>query len=274
MSDNDQRISFCVCYLHTDRLDRLISVVLNQSRTYAKQLILDGCVMVGDDVITKPSFDVGYQALVQVVIPVESSDHQPLLTVQHDFGTQLVGGGYTIPIIFEDHDILVIDKPVGLIVHSGASVSGHTLVDILLAAGISLPDDLNGLHRPGIVHRLDQYTQGLMVVAKTRVAMDALVAQFRDRLVLKQYYAVIVGVLVDDEGEISLPIGRDTHVRSRQSCHHYVEGTQKDAVTQYRVLHRLTNLTVVDVTLITGRTHQIRVHFCIKVNACIWRLFI
>ena len=84
---------------------------------------------------------------------------------------ECVGGGYTIPIIFEDHDILVIDKPVGLIVHSGASVSGHTLVDILLAAGISLPDDLNGLHRPGIVHRLDQYTQGLMVVAKTRVAM-------------------------------------------------------------------------------------------------------
>ena len=118
-----------------------------------------------------------------------------------------------------------------------------------------------GNNRSGIVHRLDQYTEGLIIVAKTDIAMSSLQSQFKDRAVVKKYYAVLSGCLVDDEGEINRPIGRDQSLRVRQSCHHYLPGTEKNAVTRYQVIQRLSNLTVVDVDLITGRMHQIRVHF-------------
>ncbi len=167
--------------------------------------------------------------------------------------------GVIVPIIYEDDTILVINKPVGLIVHGASTVHQLTMSDLL--AGIGDFDLTNDFRYPGIVHRLDQFTEGIMVIAKTNDAVHSLKQQFNDRTIVKYYFAVLKGIIVSDSGTIDRPIGRDISVRARKSCHNIVDGTAKHAVTKFRVLKRLTNLTVVKVHLITGRTHQIRVHF-------------
>ena len=172
---------------------------------------------------------------------------------------QVESSDWTIPILHDDADVMVINKPFGLVVHGGDSVDGETLVDLLSSAGVTLANA--GGFRSGIVHRLDQFTEGLMVIAKSQMAYDGLQIQFKERRVQKRYYAILKGVLGSSEGVIDRPIGRDASVRARQSCNHFVEGTQKEAITHYRVLNQLSNIALVDVHLITGRTHQIRVHF-------------
>ena len=161
-----------------------------------------------------------------------------------------------LDVLYEDRAMLVINKPPGLVVHPAPGHEQSTLVNALLARFPRL-DDPTGLMRPGIVHRLDKDTSGLLVVGKTAEAVAALQEQMKDRSVEKRYTLLVHGRIVEDEGLIDAPIGRDLHNRQRMS----VRADGRPAETAFRVTERLGEFTLIDAELRTGRTHQLRVHF-------------
>jgi 23S rRNA pseudouridine1911/1915/1917 synthase len=160
-----------------------------------------------------------------------------------------------LSIVFEDDDLIVIDKPAGLTVHPGAGRPKGTVVHAILAHCPDLPG-IGGEHRPGIVHRLDKDTSGLMVVAKTERALRSLQAQIQSRRARREYLALVHGRMERVEGTVDAPIGRDPHRRTRMA----VVASGRQAVTHYRVVERFPNASLLEVRLQTGRTHQIRVH--------------
>ena len=184
-----------------------------------------------------------------------------MLDFEYIAQSHLSGAGWHVPICYEDSDIVVINKPSGLIVHGGNGIKNVTLSDFLRRAFENNNQSESQDRFMGIVHRLDQFTEGVMVIAKTIKSRNLLVDQFKNRQVTKKYFAILKGRLLQSGGIIDRPIGRDLSARARKSCHHYVPGTEKPATTKYEVIHRLGAITAVDVHLITGRTHQIRVHF-------------
>ena len=161
-----------------------------------------------------------------------------------------------LAIVYEDEELVVVDKPAGLTVHPAPGHPSGTLVNTLLARYPDLPG-IGGWQRPGIVHRLDKDTSGLMVVAKTEAAHHSLSEQIQKRRVRKGYTALVKGVVADDEGVIDAPIGRDIRHRKRMAV---VEGGRASQ-TRYAVKKRYHSATLVEVFPRTGRTHQIRVHF-------------
>jgi len=160
-------------------------------------------------------------------------------------------------VVYEDEDLLVIDKPAGLAVHPGAGRTSSTLVNALLAYRPEIARADLDPQRPGIVHRLDRETSGLLVVAAHREAQAALQAMFKRREVHKVYLALVHGALFPERGAIEAPIGRDPVHRRRMAV--VAEGSRY-ARTEYRVREMLADSTLIEVTLVTGRTHQIRVH--------------
>jgi 23S rRNA pseudouridine1911/1915/1917 synthase len=160
-----------------------------------------------------------------------------------------------LAVVFEDADLLVVDKPAGLPVHPGAGRATGTLVHAVLAHCPDLPG-IGGRERPGIVHRLDKDTSGLLVVAKTEAALRALQAQIQSREVRREYLALVWGRVARAEGTIDAPIGRDPRHRTRMA----VVPAGRRAVTGYRVVERFDDATLLELRLETGRTHQIRVH--------------
>jgi 23S rRNA pseudouridine1911/1915/1917 synthase len=163
-----------------------------------------------------------------------------------------------LKIIYEDESILVIDKAAGMVVHPGAGNKKGTLVHALLGRGSKL-SDMGGLSRPGIVHRLDKDTSGLLVVAKDNASHKALQSQFASRTLSKTYMALVAGNVDFEEGHISKSIGRDAKIRGKMAVSQHESA--REAETRYRVLKRFPYATLVEVKIITGRTHQIRVHF-------------
>jgi 23S rRNA pseudouridine1911/1915/1917 synthase len=217
------------------------------SRADAAALVDDGAVVVdGRPVITR-SFRVAEGAVVELEVPapVEVPGLEPDPAVP-------------VPVVHEDADLLVIDKPAGLVVHPGAGLATGTLVNGLLArypgiAGIGQPD------RPGIVHRLDKGTSGLMLVALSEPAYEGLVAMLAAHEVHRRYHALVWGHVEAPSGMIDAPVGRSTRDRTRMAV--TVRG--KPAATYYEVVRRFDQpspLTELTCTLTTGRTHQIRVH--------------
>lgn len=170
--------------------------------------------------------------------------------------SRLVAEPMPLTIVFEDDDVLVLDKPAGLVVHPGAGVSTGTLVHALLHHAPAIAA-VGGEGRPGIVHRLDRDTTGLMVVAKSEPAFLALVEALRQRDVRRTYRAIVWGDPGPEEGVIDLPLGRDPRNRTRMAV---VRGGGRDAVTRWRVLERYGPASLLELGLETGRTHQIRVH--------------
>jgi 23S rRNA pseudouridine1911/1915/1917 synthase len=162
----------------------------------------------------------------------------------------------TLDILHEDEELLVVNKPAGMVVHPGAGRVSGTLVHALLAHCRSLPG-IGGVERPGIVHRLDRETSGVLVVAKTEAAHQSLSRQFKGRLVRKRYLTIVHGEVQQELGRIEAAIGRREHDRKRMGVRR--EGGRA-ARTAYRVVRRLPGMTVLEVDLETGRTHQIRVH--------------
>lgn len=160
-----------------------------------------------------------------------------------------------IEIVYEDEDIIVVNKPNKMVVHPAVGNKSGTLVNALLYHFKNL-SDLNGAYRPGIVHRIDADTTGLLVVAKNNMAHEFLARQLEQKTTYRKYIALVWGVIPHDTGTIDAPIGRDSSDRKKQA----VVKDGKKAVTHFKVLERLDNATLIELQLETGRTHQIRVH--------------
>lgn len=170
--------------------------------------------------------------------------------------TDLVAEDLPLQVIHEDEHVVVLEKPAGLVVHPGAGVPSGTLANRLAwRYGTAMGGDA---WRPGIVHRLDRDTTGLMVVARTPAALASLSAQFQARTVTKRYLAMVYGRMTANEGRCEQPIGRHPQIRVRMAIAR--EGRGRPALTIYRVLERFAETTLLDVNIRTGRTHQIRVH--------------
>ena len=166
-----------------------------------------------------------------------------------------------LDIVYEDDDLLVINKPKGLVVHPAAGHADDTLVNGLLYA---LGDDLSGINgelRPGIVHRIDKDTSGLIIAAKNDFAHAALAAQLKDHSLARTYVCIVCGKIKDDSGTIDAPIGRHPADRKKMAV---TEKNSRSAVTHWRVLERFSGYTLVECKLETGRTHQIRVHMAYR----------
>lgn len=161
-----------------------------------------------------------------------------------------------LSIVFEDEDLVVVDKPASMVIHMGAGIKGGTLVNALLHH-IGKLSAAGGEQRPGIVHRLDKMTSGLVIVAKNDATHRALAAQFKARKVHKSYVALVHGRVANDSGEIARPVGRDPVRRVRMKAGGIAP---REALTRYRVIKRLPHFTLLEAMPLTGRTHQIRVH--------------
>ena len=161
-----------------------------------------------------------------------------------------------IDIVYEDDDIMVINKPNGLVVHPGAGNSSGTLVNALMYLSKNL-SDINGEYRPGIVHRIDAYTTGLLVIAKNNEAHNILAEEIKEKKAKRKYLALVWGVINNNSGTIDAPIGRDPNNRLKMKV---TDINSKEAVTHFKVLKRFKRASLLEVSLETGRTHQIRCH--------------
>lgn len=170
--------------------------------------------------------------------------------------TDLKPADIPLDIVYEDEDIIVINKQKGLVVHPAAGNYDNTLVNALLFQCKSL-SNVNGFFRPGIVHRIDKDTSGLLVVAKNNFAHEKLAEQLKDKTCYRKYYCLVKGVIENNEGIINAPIGRSLKDRQKMAV---TDKNSKEAISEFTVLNRLSNSTFLDVKLLTGRTHQIRVH--------------
>lgn len=228
------------------RVDKfLMNFVENATRNKVQQAAKAGNVLV-NDVAVKSNYKVKPGDIVRVVL-----SHPP-----HE--NLLVAEDIPLDIIFEDDTVIVVNKPAGLVVHPGHGNYSGTLVNGLIYHIENLPTNAN--ERPGLVHRIDKDTSGLLVVAKTEFAMANLSRQFFDRTTERLYYALVWGNMEEDEGRIEGNIGRS--LKNRLQMDVFPDGDfGKHAVTHYKVLERLTYVTLVECKLETGRTHQIRAHF-------------
>ena len=230
---------------HGTRLDRfLIGATEDMSRTYLQRLIRDGDVSVNTKVVKQPSSLLRDGDCVCLTLPPP----RPLDTVTPEH--------IPLDILHEDSHLLVLNKPAGMLVHPANGVNDGTLVNALLAHCADL-SGIGGVERPGIVHRLDKDTSGILVVAKTDVAHRELSAQFERHSITRQYVAVVCGTPAKTTGTIDARIARSRRDRRRMTA---VKTGGRHAVTHYEVLEGFPKFGLVQLTLETGRLHQIRVH--------------
>ena len=231
---------------HGTRLDRfLISIVEGVSRTYLQKLIRSGEVTVNDKIAKQPSYQLHHGDRVSLTLPAP----RPLDTLQPE--------EVALDILHEDSHLIVLNKPAGMLVHPANDVNAGTLVNALLAHCRADLSGIGGVERPGIVHRLDKDTSGILVVAKTDVVHRELSIQFERHSITRQYVAVVCGTPTKTAGTIDAQIARSRRDRRRMTT---VKTGGRHAVTHYEVLEAYPKFALVQLTLETGRLHQIRVH--------------
>jgi 23S rRNA pseudouridine1911/1915/1917 synthase len=239
----DENINFTVSNEDVgQRIDTFISEKIeDMSRSHVQKLIGENNVFVNNKE-ARSNYKIRIGDIIKVVIP------EPVKL-------NLVAEDIAIEILYEDEDIVVVNKPQGMVVHPAAGNYTGTLVNALL--GKCNLSGINGVIRPGIVHRIDKDTSGILVVAKNDVSHNNLAEQIKNHSVTRVYVALVEGIIKDDEGAINAPIGRHPIERKRMAV---VSRNGRNAITHYRVLERYRENTLIEARLETGRTHQIRVH--------------
>lgn len=226
------------------RLDVVLSLVIEEaSRSHLQKLIEIGMVQVNGETGTSKKYKVKDGDVIRVTVPEPARPN-------------IIPEDIPIDIVYEDEDVLVIDKPKGMVVHPAAGNYTGTLVNALLYHCKTL-SSINGVIRPGIVHRIDKDTSGLLMIAKNDAAHRGLAEQLAAHRITRAYRAVVYSNFKEDEGTVNAPIGRDPKNRMKMA----VTGlNSREAVTHYKVLRRFGSFTYIEARLETGRTHQIRVH--------------
>ena len=227
-----------------ERIDKFLSAQLpEQSRSYLQKIIKEGSVLVNGSPV-KASYRMDDQDEVTIDLPELK---EPEIEAEN----------IPLDILYEDDDLLMVNKPKGMVVHPSA---GHTTGTLVNAVIYHCKEDLsgiNGVMRPGIVHRIDKDTTGVLVICKNDKAHNFVAEQLKEHSITRKYRAIVNGVIKEDEGTVNAPIGRHPTERKKMAIN---EKNGKHAVTHYRVLERFANHTYIECQLETGRTHQIRVH--------------
>ena len=226
------------------RIDRYLSEACEElSRSYIQKLLKNQDVLVNGGPV-KASYKVVAGDQIEVDVPEAVEP-------------EIVAEEMNLEILYEDQDVILVNKPKGMVVHPAAGHYTGTLVNGLMAHCRDELSGINGVMRPGIVHRIDMDTTGVLIVCKNDFAHNSIAAQLKEHSITRKYRAIVYGVIKEDEGTVDAPIGRHPVDRKKMSIN-YKNG--KHAVTHYRVLERFKQFTYVECQLETGRTHQIRVH--------------
>lgn len=227
------------------RLDRFLAEQYEEyTRSFLQRLIDQGNVSVNGSVASKSGLKLKCGDQVTVCLPPP----QPLTIEAEDI---------PLDILYEDDDVILINKPKGMVVHPAPGHISGTVVNALLYHCRGSLSGINGILRPGIVHRIDMDTTGVIIACKNDASHNSIAAQLKEHSITRRYYAIVHGNIAQDEGTVNAPIGRDPFNRKRMAIN---EKNGKGAVTHYRVLQRFGHYTWIECRLETGRTHQIRVH--------------
>lgn len=224
------------------RIDNYLSNFVDISRTKISKMIKENKILVNDKSI-KNSYSLKENDIIKMEEYVEEQ-------------LEVISEKMNLDIIYEDSDVIIVNKENGIVVHPAVGNSHGTLVNGLMYHSKNL-SDINGEFRPGIVHRIDAYTTGLLMVAKNNKSHEFLAKQLEEKSTTRKYIALVWGVVNTDTGTIDAPIGRDLKDRKKMAV---TDIQSKDAITHFKVIERYKNTTLIELTLETGRTHQIRVH--------------
>ena len=226
-----------------ERVDKVVSSFMNTlSRSYIQKLLSEGRISVGGEKV-KASCRVGVDEQIQISLPEAVTP-------------EIAAEDIPLSVLYEDQDVIIVDKPKGMVVHPAPGHYSGTLVNALLFHCRGNLSGINGILRPGIVHRIDRDTTGSVIACKNDRAHDSIAQQLKAHTIVRRYHAIVHGVLRED-GTVHTLIGRHPSDRKKMAV---LSSRGKDAITHYKVLERFDKYTYIECTLETGRTHQIRVH--------------
>ena len=227
------------------RIDLVLSLLLSEtSRSFIQKLIEGGSLTVNGSLCRSKKYKVSENDVVEIVLPEPEK-----LTIEEE--------NIPLDIVYEDRDLLIVNKPRGMVVHPAVGNYTGTLVNAVMYHCKDRLSSINGVIRPGIVHRIDKDTSGLLMIAKNNRSHESLSRQLAEHSITRKYTALVYNNFSEDEGTVDAPIGRDPRNRLRRAV---VSENSRRAVTHWRVMERFGRYTLIEASLETGRTHQIRVH--------------